>query len=322
MKNKRDDERAPLKFRKWVRCGEYTIEQIKFNGWVSGPYICPVPDSGFIRYDIEGTQINRGSRKVEENTLVLSLLNLNTSSEEAIKNFVNQFGLLGLLSYNYLEPMYLPVGFNDSEKLLIPERRGLSMARVEDVANQYLVPPELMASRYDDLIHLVSESQEEFTNAVKDFQEVGKWISAINKCAKSGKSGPLRSLMMSAKYERYYKEAAENASDPELIEKASMKVSFLLESSGITREIVPGDQEPWIAVWSFDSLLSAAYFFLSEYMLSNFWIGECPRCGKHFLSSVKTQNYCSRKCDDAERKAKSRQAQKEAEEAEKIANSI
>ncbi|WP_298202116.1 hypothetical protein [Desulfosporosinus sp.] len=312
MKNKRDDERAPLKFRKWVRCGEYKIEQIKFNGWVSGPYICPVPDSGFIRYDIEGTQIDRGSRKVEENTLVLSLLNLDTSSEKAIINFVNQFGLLGLLSYKYLEPMFLPAGFDsDSEKLLIPERRGMSMARVEDVANQYLIPLERMTSRYDDLIHLISEDQVEFTKAVKDFQEVGKWVSAINKCAKSGKSGPLRSLMMSAKYKKYYKEAAETASDPELIEKASMKVSFLLESSGITREIGPGDQEPWVAIWSFDSLLSAAYFFLSEYMLSNFWIGECPRCGKHFLSSVKTQNYCSRKCDDATRKAISRKALKE-----------
>ena len=299
-------------FRKWVRCGEYEIKQIKFNGSVAGPYICPVSDSGFIKYDIEGTQIKRGSRKVEENSLVVSLLNLDTSSEKAIKNFVNQFGLLGLLSYNYLEPMRLPAGYgNESDELFVPERRGISMARAEDVGNRYLIPFERMTSSYDDLIHLTSESLEEFIKAVKDFQEVGKWVSAINKCAKNGECGQLRYLMRSPKYERYYKEASKSASNIELIEKASTKVSFMLDRSGITREIVPGAEEPWVAVWSFDSLLSAAYFFLSEYMLSNFWIGECPRCGKHFLSSVKHQNYCSRKCDDATRKANSRKAKQE-----------
>jgi hypothetical protein len=36
--------------------------------------------------------------------------------------------------------------------------------------------------------------------------------------------------------------------------------------------------------------------------------GQCERCGKVFLSSVGSQKWCSRKCEDAVRKADARES--------------
>jgi hypothetical protein len=303
------NENHAMLFHKWTRCGEYKIEQVKTDQGLRS-YIRPVPDSGFIRYDIVATQRKKGSRKVEENTLVLSLLNMDTKSEESILNFVNRFGLLGLLTHNYLDPMFPPMGSKDDTELrLVPERNGVTMVHDWQVEEQYLFSYKGMA--YKDLLQQVSEPLEEFKKAVIDFQEARDWIYAINRCTRGEGSSPLREKFKKDKYRKNYGEVASTATNSELIGKASMLVSFLLagEFTNLTREIIPGDdQEPWVTRWGFDSLLSAAYFFLSEYMLSNFWIGKCPRCGKHYISSVKTQGYCSRKCDDAERKAKSRKA--------------
>ncbi|WP_298199576.1 hypothetical protein [Desulfosporosinus sp.] len=242
-------------FHKWTRCGEYKIEQVKTDRGLRS-YIRPVPDSGFIKYDFMDVHRKQGSRRMGENTIVPSLVNLDTSNEKAILNFVNQFGLLGLLPYNYLEPMLLELG-TERKLIFIPERRGKNIADVSEVEREYLFA--LNGRNYTDLIHSVSEPLEEFKKAVLRFQDLNNHVSAV----------------------------------------------------GLNRGIAVNDNGEWILEWSFDSLLSAAYFFLDECLLSNFWIGTCPRCSKYFLSSVKTQNYCSRRCDDAERKAKSRQALKE-----------
>lgn len=310
-------EQRAMDFTKWTRCGEYNIESVSVNG-LAKMYIRPVPWSGYIRYDVADNHRKQGSRKVDENNLVQSLLNLNTSDEQEIIKFVNQFGLLGLLPCKYLEPMSPPEGYeNLSKPWLIPKRDGTGIVLPEEIEETYLFSftnlPMSWKRGYGRVIHMTSEPLDEFVEAVKKFQEVGTWITIINKCAKSEATQPLRSLFLKID-SADYKDLAKNGEKSELIKAAAGVVAIWIQmnSSEIKRVIVPGDQDqPWIVKWEFDSLLGAAYFFLSEYMLSNFWIGQCDRCGRHFISSIKTQGYCSRKCEDAVRKARSRKAKEE-----------
>jgi hypothetical protein len=305
-------------FYDWARCGKYEIKMLNDRA-----YISPAPDSGYIRYNLIDKLRKKSSRKVEENNLVHALMNLNISNEQSILDFVNEFGLLGLLPYKYLVPMYPPVGVeNELKRWMVPARRGHEIVSTEEIEARYLFSFEDKHHGYSDFIEKLFEPLDEFIEAVTEFQEVKKLISSIDKCSKRGVSEPLRAMLMN---DEHYKEMALNATNPELINTAMMLVSFRIvdSCSGITRTIIPSQTNPpkWIVKWDFDSLLSAAYFFLSEYMLSNFWMGQCSRCGAHYLSSVSTQGYCSRKCEDADRKAKSRETKKKEEQAKKIVDS-
>lgn len=301
-------DRKDFEFFKWGKCGGYYIESIEGRD-----YIRPDLNSGFILVDVAQYGRQRSSRRVEENTLVYSLLNLDVGNREAILNFVNQFGFLGLLQHKYLKPMYAPPGTDAGSvhPTIVPERLGYITHRFDSIAKIYLLEPEVyqQKSRFE-VIKNMSEPLEDFIEEVQDFQKLGKWIAATNACVKKGRSAPLRGLMKS---EERFENVASTADNEDLAERAAFDIAYRLQdkSQGLTRIVVPGEGGTWKIKWGFESLLDAAYYFLSEDMVSHFWIGNCPRCGKHFLSSVGSKEYCSRRCEDAARKAEYRKQKKQ-----------
>lgn len=295
------NKRGQLNWEKWVRCGEYRIENV-----AGKEYIRPVPESGHIYYDINDLQIKKGSRKPDENYLLQSILNLDTSNNQAILDFVNNFGLLGILQHRYLEPQSIII--NDKECYFVPERDGNTLKEVNEVAKIYLLDlDEYINNGYYTIKRTMSEPLDEFKMAVNEFQEIGRFVSAIKR-AEEGISGPLRVLL---KKNEHFKEYADKDIERILpMVKHYVFLGLIEGNRGINRTVLPFVEGKWQIRWNFDSLLSATYFFLTQDLAGNYWLGECKRCAKLFLSSVGKQEYCTRKCEDAERKARSRKANK------------
>ena len=302
MEEKIKDGKDKINWEKWMRCGEYRIESIKGE-----EFIRPIPDTGYIFYNISDVQRTKGSRKADENYLVQYLLGLDVSNNQAILEFVNRFGLLGLLQHKYLEPQSIII--DGVERYFVPERDGDTLHEVDEIAQNYLLDlDQYLHEGYYKVLRTMSEPLNEFKKEVIEFQQIARFVSAIKK-ANEGISGPLRAL---CKQNVNFK----NSADKDikwLIPMANTYVHIFLPTwnRGVNRRIIPGGNGNWQILWGFDSLLSATHFFYTQDLAGNYWLGECPRCAKLFLSSVGGQIYCSRKCEDAARKADARKKAKE-----------
>lgn len=297
MKDKRQ-----LNWDKWIRCGEYRIENIGGRD-----YIRPVPESNYIPYDVNNLQRRKGSRKPDENNLVHSLLTMDTSNNLAILDFANRFGLLGLLQHKYLEPQLALI--NGEECYFVPERDGDTLGDVEEISRIYrLDVDEFINDGHYKAKRTMSEPLEEFKEEVSDFQLTARFVKDIKK-AEEGISGPLRALLRSS--EDLKDDAKKDTSDLIIVAKHITMVRLSYGNRGISRTVGQGEDGKWQIHWTFGSLLSAAYFFLTQDLAGNFWLGECPRCSNLYLSSVGSQVFCSRKCEDATRKANARKKRTE-----------
>lgn len=285
-------------FEQWILCGKYQLENI--NG---KEYIRPVNEEGFIRKDFFRLQREKSNRSPDDDYLVTALLNIDTANKQDILDFVNTYGLLGLLQHKYLEHQSVLV--NGDEYFFVPERDGDKLHDVTEIVENYLLD-------FDDFImegffktrRTMSEPLEEFIDAVHRFQGLARYLHAIER-AETGRDKYLRELL---RQDDHLKEYAEKELATILpMSKTYASLSLLEGNITINKRLLfPGDQKRWRSQWSFVSLLSAAYFFLTEDLENNFWIGVCPRCHKYYLSSVGSKIYCSRKCEDANRKAKER----------------
>lgn len=295
------EKRKNLKWEKWGHAGEYSIEIIKGK-----KYIRPVTDSGYILYDFSSLEEEKSGKSANQNYIVLSMLNLDTSNESEILNFVNRFGLLGLLQHKYLEPKIALI--NGQKYHLVPERNGELLYSADEIAKKYLIDPDDFKETGFYLIkNKMSEPLDEFVEAIIEFQNVGRYAYAIKK-AEQNISGPLRTLFL--KVPDFQERANEDIK--RILPMAKHYVHLLLTDGdlGLSRSIIQIGKT-WEYKWGFTSLLSAAYFFFSQDMGGNYRLDECPRCSKLFLSTVSTRLYCSRKCEDAARKTESRKKEKE-----------
>jgi hypothetical protein len=299
-------KRQSLQWERWIRCGEYEIKKIGEN-----EYITPVRESGFIRYSMEGLWRKKGSRKPDENYIVQRLLNLDTSNRESIIEFVNQFGLLGIMQHDY---QYAGTSHEAGK-----EHHFVSMREHEHELNLLNDVADLFQISIDEYVNgdyrsmpLWSEPLSHFIQKVKAYQSTGHMIAAMNKCVKDKQGGPLRKVFLERNIP-LHKEWAHKLNDEELISKAAMLISDDINSNinHVNRQIQPEPGGKWRETWGFESLLSAVYFLLSQDLTGNYWIGQCLKCGNYFISSVGSQIHCSRKCEDAARKAKSREKLKE-----------
>lgn len=294
------NERQPLQWKRWIRSGEYVIKRI--NGI---EYITPVPESGFILYSMEGLWRKKGSRKPDENYLVQKLLNLDTSDLKAILDFTNQFGLLGLMQHNHSYAGR--VEFEGGFRYFISHHKTGELGSVYELTDVYQISLDDYVSGKYKYEPIWSEPLSAFVNHVTHYQKIGQYIVGLTKCQKQNKSSPLRALLLKEGTESF-KKLATNGDKDEIVKDVSRYVGFEINRniSSIRRSILPDYTGKWSELWGFDSLLGAAYFLLSQDLAGNYWIGQCPRCNSYFISSVGTQIHCSRKCEDAARKAKSR----------------
>ena len=293
--------RLALNTRKWIRHGNYKIEFVEYRS-----YIRPVSDSGHVFYDFNELQQKKGKRK--PNTLVVSLLNLDTSDDADILDFVNRFGLLGLLKYKYLEPYKVEI--EERTHYFVPERNSTYMIDSRSVADNYLVDPyDYEREGFYKVRETMSEPIIEFIEAVKEFQYYVKFMYSYE-LATEGHKGPLEDNSVE---DRYNNDRGKTKAirDAEKRAKASAITHLIKGNSGLIREVSNIGNGQWDFQWTFESLLHAAYFFFTEDLSKNMVMGECPRCSNLFLSSVKAKKFCSRKCEDAARKAKSRKKKKE-----------
>lgn len=289
-------EKKDLKWEKWGRAGKYYIDTVKGR-----QYIRPVLDTGYALYDFSILEGEKSGKRANENYIVLSILNLDTSNHSEILKFVDRFGLLGLLQHKYLEPKVAIL--NGHEQYLVPERIGESLYSVDEIAQNYLIDAnEFKETGFYFVRRTMSESLDEFIDAINKFQNIGKYAYAIKK-AEQGASGPLRTLFLK---------------EPSLQELANEDIKRILPAAKtyIHLELTEGDlglsrtviqlEETWEVKWGFISLLSAAYYFFIQDMGGHYRLDECPRCSRLFLSAVSTRLFCSRKCEDATRKAEKR----------------
>ncbi|OPX85729.1 hypothetical protein [Pelotomaculum sp. PtaB.Bin117] len=291
-----------LKWEKWGRSGEYCIKKIKDR-----EYICPIPDSGYITYDIDTLLEEKSGKKANENYLVLSILNLDTSKKEAVIDFVSRFGLLGLLPHKYLEPQLAVIDGN--KYYLVPERNGCDLHHVEEVAQNYLINVEdFINTGFYSIRKNMSEPLDEFIEAIQEFQNVAKWVYAIKK-AEEGIGAPLRALFI--KEPSLAEISKKDIRD--MLPPAKLLLHMLLTggNQGLSRSVIQAGKETWQIRLGFESLLSAAYYFFTQDLAGRYRLDQCKRCNKLFMTSVKKRKFCSRKCEDAKRKADSRSGKKE-----------
>jgi len=234
-------------------------------------------------------------------------LNLDLSNNEEILKFVGRFGLLGLLQHKYYERRIAII--NGQEQYFVPERKGDFLLPVYEIAQNYLLDIKEFKKTGSFLMRkTMSEPLDEFIHAVEEFQDTGKFAYAIKK-AEHEKSFQLRKLFLQtpdlAEFANREKEEILR------IAKSYVHIALLDGANSINRIVLPVGGEKWQTKWSFESLLGAAYFFLTQDLCGSYRLDECPRCGKLFLSSVSKRQFCSRKCEDATRKAESRRKAKE-----------
>ncbi|MDD4169672.1 MAG: hypothetical protein PHD36_05360, partial [Desulfotomaculaceae bacterium] len=193
---------------------------------------------------------------------------------------------------------------------LVPSRSDMGeLFNPEEIARQYKIDlNDFLENGFYYAKYKMSEPLDEFKEAITEYQQIGKWLNAIE-IAKKGKTAPLRALLLK---EEHYQEVAKHGEVGELLQTAGFDLSFqLVEAQGsIKRSVVLGGDGKLKTLWGFDSLLDAAYFYLIQDLSFNYWVGECARCGRLFLSSAGKQEYCSRTCQDTTRKAASRKAKK------------
>lgn len=295
------EKRKDLKWATWGRAGKYLIEAI--NG---RQYIRPDPDTGYVLYDFSSLLDEKNKKRANENYIVLSILNLDTSNNTDILNFVNRFGLLGLLQHKYLEPQVAVI--DGQEHYLVPERNGVLLHSIDEIAQNYLINAnDFKEAGFYFAKSTMSEPLDEFMDAIEEFQTIGKYAYAIKK-AEQKTGGPLRALFM--KNPDFKERAKEDIR--RILPMAKHYVHMVLADGDldISRTIVQIG-ETWETKWGFTSLLSAVYFFFVQDMGGHYRLDECPRCKTLFLSSVKTRLFCSRKCEDATRKAESRKKETE-----------
>jgi hypothetical protein len=287
------------------------IEKVSRNDWPDVEYIRPVPESGHIFYDFAELGRKRGARKAEKTYIVQWLLNLDTSKNEEILNFVNHFGLLGLLQHYYGE--IAAVTLEGKTPLHFAHKPGgFLLINAQQVADLYLISLEDFLDNDRRQKAFASEPLIVFKKEVEEFQKVGELAHRIHKAA-LGSGWPLRGWFSAGGM----KELAEAADNETLLSEARKR---LCES--VNRKIqymrwvlAPGEEGRWSEHTGFDSLISVVYYLLAKDIESNFWCGRCERCNGFFLSSVGSQRHCTRQCEDAARKAKKRQAVKPANKA-------
>ena len=295
------EKRKNLKWEKWGRAGKYLIETIQGK-----QYIRPVPESGYLYYDFNVLQDEKTGKRASENYIVLAILNLDTSNNAEILKFVSRFGLLGLLQYKYHEPR---VDITDNKYIYyLPERNGGLLCHADEIAKNYLIECDKFNDiGFYNIEKTMSEPLNEFVDAINAFKSIGKYVYSIKK-AEMGISGPLRALFL--------KDFAEyiNEDIKVIIRIAKLHLHMSLTESDLCVSRVFGElEEIWEPRWGFASLLSAAYFFFVQDMSGHYRLDECPRCSNLFLSSVRTRMFCSRKCEDATRKAESRKKDRKGE---------
>lgn len=306
-------------FDKWAVAEEYTIKD---------GLIRPVENSETRFYDINTLERARGSRRADENYLVHQLLNLNTEDNKAILNFVQNFGLLGLLQFNYLQPYARMLPMNTNSPLVVgletsledleePLNEWFCLCRDDkilvpavEVVRKYNIEPNIFLDNYSirKIKQTMCEPVEEFKQSIKDFQDIGLWLEAIN-AAEAGKPFNLIALM---RKNEDFKDLTKTMGSDGLIIAAKHKLLIDLAHRvyGVNR-IVTAQNDKWIARWSFDSLLQAAYFFFSMDITNGCWVGICEneKCGKLYTSMAPEQIFCSPKCADAVRKRKARESE-------------
>lgn len=295
------EKRKQLNLEKWGHAGKYSIETV--NG---KEYIRPVSESGYIYYDFNILNDEKSGKRANENYIVLAMLNLDTSNNKEILKFVDRFGLLGLLQHKYLEPMVATI--KGEEHYLVPERNGTLLHPTDEIAKKYLINEnDFREAGFYFARNTMSEPLDEFVDTINEFQTAVKWAYAIKK-AEQGISGPLRSLFLK---DPYLQEHA-TKDMKRIIPMAKHYLSIALTDGdlGLNRTVVQIG-ETWDAKWGFTSLLSAAYFLFTQDMGGHYRLDECPRCGRLFLSAVSTRMFCSRKCEDANRKTKKRKGGEE-----------
>jgi hypothetical protein len=292
------EKRKRLKWEKWGRAGKHFIETV--NG---KQYIRPIPESGYIYYDFSILQDDKSGKRANQNYIVLAILNLDTSNNKEILKFVDRFGLLGILQYKYLEPRYAFI--DDKYISYMPERNGPALCPTKEIEKNYLVDLTTFSDSFYSIGETLSEPLDEFIDAINIFKSLGNYVYSIKK-AEMGISGPLRALVS-----KDFSDIANKDIDVQ-IRSAIIHLQISLTDSDLSMTRVFGSlEEIWEPYWCFASLLSAAYHFFIQDMSGHYRLDVCPRCSKLFLSAVSTRIFCSRKCEDATRKADSRKKDKE-----------
>ncbi len=300
-----------LKWSRWFRCGKYVIEKVSRTDWPDVEYIRPVPESGHIFYDFADLGRKRGSRKAEKTYIVQWLLNLDTSKNDEILDFVNHFGLLGLLQHYYGEIAAVTLEGN-TPLHFAHKPGGFLLINAQQVADLYLISLEDFLDNERRQKAFASEPLIVFKKEVEEFQKVGELVHRIYKAA-FGSYWPLRGWFSASGM----KEFAETADNEKLLAEARKRLS-----ESINRKIqymrwmfAPGDGGGWSEHTGFDSLISMVYYLLAKDVESSFWFGRCERCNDFFLSSVGSQRHCTRQCEDAARKARKRKTVKAVQKA-------